>query len=168
MGNCGGRWRDGARPMCWRWGLPKGGAALPRAHPSHCPGDPSTLGPPLVGHETPSSANRWLVPLEASAPEDSPSMPSPSPLETTRGTVIYRGCLRSLRKPPTPASSALTGPFPYTPMPLRSREGTRSPWTATGFALTTQWSAPLPTAGVACETHWVERAALALQVPTPA
>src|SRR5918996_5315751 len=88
MGNCGGRWRDGARPMCWRWGLPKGGAALPRAHPSHCPGDPSTLGPPLVGHETPSSANRWLVPLEASAPEDSPSMPSPSPLETTRGTVI--------------------------------------------------------------------------------
>src|SRR5918996_4321945 len=90
MGNCGGRWRDGARPMCWRWGLPKGGAALPRAHPSHCPGDPSTLGPPLVGHETPSSANRWLVPLEASAPEDSPSMPSPSPLETTRGTVILR------------------------------------------------------------------------------
>src|ERR687892_2360464 len=72
----------------WRWGPPKGGAALPRAHPSHCPGDPSTLGPLLVGHETPSSANRWLVPLEASAPEDSPSMPSPSPLETTRGTVI--------------------------------------------------------------------------------
>src|ERR687892_2846371 len=73
----------------WRWGPPKGGAALPRAYPSHCPGDPSTLGPPLVGHETPSSANRWLVPLEASAPEDSPSMPSPSPLETTRGTVIF-------------------------------------------------------------------------------
>src|ERR671919_405021 len=82
--------------------------------------------------------------------------------------VELRGCLRSPRKPPTPASSALTGPFPYTPMPLRSREGTRSPWTAAGFALTTQWSAPLPTAGVARETHWVEWAALALQVPTPA
>src|ERR671918_968918 len=79
----------------WRWGPPKGGAALPRAHPSHCPGDPSTLDPPLVGHETPSSANRWLVPLEASAPEDSPSMPSPSPLETTRGTVILKAGLGS-------------------------------------------------------------------------
>jgi hypothetical protein len=41
-----------------------------------------------VGHETTSSPNRRLVPLEASAPEDGPRMPPPSPLETSRGTVV--------------------------------------------------------------------------------
>src|SRR5918996_2131893 len=61
---------------------------MPRAHPPHCPGNPSAFGPLPVGHETTSSPNRRLVPLEASAPEYGPSMPPPSPLETSRGTVV--------------------------------------------------------------------------------
>jgi hypothetical protein len=68
----------------------EGGAALPRAHPPHHPGNPATLGTPLMGRETTSRANRWLVPLEAPAPEDGPSMPPSSPHETKRGTVVLK------------------------------------------------------------------------------
>jgi hypothetical protein len=72
-------------------GSAKGGTALPRAHPPHCPGNPWAFGPPPVGHKTDARINRGLVPLEASASEDGPSMPPPSPLETLRGTVILSG-----------------------------------------------------------------------------
>ena len=69
-------------------GWPKGGAFLPRAHPPHCPGNPTTLGPTPVGDRSTGRAGHRLVPLAASAPEDGPVMPPPSPFETTKGTVI--------------------------------------------------------------------------------
>src|SRR5918999_3667401 len=81
---------------------------------------------------------------------------------------LIRGCLRSSLIPSTPVSSALIGSFPNTPRLLRFRKGTRSPWPTAGFGLATQRFAPPPIVGVAPETRWVERATLALLVPTPA
>ena len=69
-------------------GSAKRGRCHAQSTSPHRSGNPSTLGPPHVGHQPASSTNRWLVPLAATTPEDGPIMPPPSPLETPRGTVI--------------------------------------------------------------------------------
>ena len=68
---------------------------MPPAHLYHRPGNPPPPGPTPVVHRSSDRKSAGLVPLAAPASENGPALPPPSPLETTKGTVLLEGQLKS-------------------------------------------------------------------------